>query len=48
MEFGGNPVEKVEVLSAKRDGTNWRALLRGDMENMLKGIIQRVKSTQGA
>lgn len=48
MDLQGNVVSKVEVLSAKRDGDSWRAMLRGDMEQMLTGIINRMKASKGA
>jgi len=40
MTIGGMEMTKVDVLSAARDGTGWRALLTADIENM----IQRMKS----
>ena len=40
-------MEKVEILSAKEEAGSWRVLLRGDMENLLNGIVQRMKLAQG-
>jgi hypothetical protein len=41
MTIAGMEMTKVDVLSAARDGSGWRALLTADIENM----IQRMKSS---
>lgn len=48
MQAQGSTISKVEVLSTKRDGDAWRALLRGDMENALTGLLTRLATKPGA
>jgi hypothetical protein len=47
MKAQGSTVSKVEVLSTKRDGDNWRALLRGDMESALTALLSRLATKPG-
>jgi hypothetical protein len=41
MSFEGAPMSKVTILSLKRDGDTWKALLTADMEEMLTKMAQR-------
>jgi hypothetical protein len=38
MTMQGLSISKMEVLSVRRAGTGWRAMLTGDFENFIKGM----------
>jgi hypothetical protein len=38
------PVAQMAVISFKRDGTQWRALLTGDLEAMMSGAMRSAES----
>lgn len=43
LETGGAEVTKMEVLTLKRDGEEWRVMLTGDIESLVGGLGRQLR-----